>query len=371
MSLSLLSRDPRGMSLLHYHLSFHLHLVFPHLGFLDYRQFFSDSVRLFPFGQPYHTYPNGLRKLLTKRKRIRPFYVHRLAWRHVSHHSLDRHSSSAFTSNSSSSSSSADSLSYISSGSSLDSLSKSSLVHSLGCDALCQSYSGPSTRVASPRPSRKRFGSLTTLVPSSTPVLRLIAPALADLLPRKWFRDLYSSKASEEYDMGIGTIDVETIPDLGINDRVGAPTEDGIGMGVESTYGDALDLQGTIYDISHYRSEVLLDRITEFETTQRQLEAGPLMASEERANLTDRISIIGRENLRVQDLIHRDHDDTQRRLRRLESLVKRTMTNTHSGMTPTAIGEMMNRRMAKPIETIEANKNIRLGNGNDEGGKRK
>ncbi|GKG62581.1 hypothetical protein Tco_0634354, partial [Tanacetum coccineum] len=35
----------------------------------------------------------------------------------------------------------------------------------------------------------------------------------------------------------------------------------------ESTGGDALDLEGTLYDIAHYMSEVPLDRITEFETT--------------------------------------------------------------------------------------------------------
>ncbi|GKC16374.1 reverse transcriptase domain-containing protein [Tanacetum coccineum] len=44
------------------------------------------------------------------------------------------------------------------------------------------------------------------------------------------------------------------------------------------------------------------------------------------------------------------------------------MTNTHSGMTPAAIEEMINRRMTEALETREANRNIRLGNGNDEGG---
>ncbi|GKE26706.1 reverse transcriptase domain-containing protein [Tanacetum coccineum] len=43
------------------------------------------------------------------------------------------------------------------------------------------------------------------------------------------------------------------------------------------------------------------------------------------------------------------------------------MTNTHSGMTPAAIEEMINRRVTEALETREANRNIRLGNGNDEG----
>ncbi|GJX90146.1 hypothetical protein Tco_0343472 [Tanacetum coccineum] len=143
--------------------------------------------------------------------------------------------------------------------------------------------------------------------------------------------------------MKISTANAEVIADLGIGD--GVDTEDGIGMAVEiiasniredeeefeaeasargtmemvvdplvtggiseSTRGDAPDLEGTLYDIVHYMSEVPLDRITEFETAQRQLEAGQLMASEERDGLTDRIRRLGRENLRVQALLCIERD---------------------------------------------------------------
>ncbi|GKD93457.1 hypothetical protein Tco_1373294 [Tanacetum coccineum] len=44
------------------------------------------------------------------------------------------------------------------------------------------------------------------------------------------------------------------------------------------------------------------------------------------------------------------------------------MTNTRSGMTPAAIEEMINRRVTEALETHEANKNIGLGNDNDDGG---
>ncbi|GJX56863.1 putative reverse transcriptase domain-containing protein [Tanacetum coccineum] len=44
------------------------------------------------------------------------------------------------------------------------------------------------------------------------------------------------------------------------------------------------------------------------------------------------------------------------------------MTNTHSGMTPTAIKEMINRRVVEALEAREANRNLGLRNGNDEGG---
>ncbi|GJZ74065.1 hypothetical protein Tco_0638211 [Tanacetum coccineum] len=255
-------------------------------------------------------------------------------------------SSPDFTSGSSYSNSSLDSSSDISSDSSSDSLSDSSSVHLLG-----QSHSGPSTKAASPRlvdppvrtprcseafmrwrstplstlyppttsesspdsssersldssspsagPSRKRCRSPATLVPSSTPVSRSIAPALADLSPRNRFRDSYSSEVSGEEHIEISPADIETITDLGISEGVGAHVEDGIDLGVdvatsdtrkdeeefeaeasaggtmeiavdplatgdilELAGGDAHDLEDTLYDISHCMSEVPLDRIT-------------------------------------------------------------------------------------------------------------
>nr|GEX55556.1 reverse transcriptase domain-containing protein [Tanacetum cinerariifolium] len=163
-----------------------------------------------PFGRPYRTHPNGPRKLLTARKRVGPFPAHRLAWRRVSHRSSDRHSSPDFTSDSSSSSSSLESSSYISSELSPDSSSERSFDSSLP-------FAGP---------SRKRCRSPATLVPSSTPVSRSIAPALADLLPRKRFRDSYSFKVSGEEHMEMGIDDGEIVLDLGISKGVRAHTRD-------------------------------------------------------------------------------------------------------------------------------------------------
>nr|GEV03321.1 putative reverse transcriptase domain-containing protein [Tanacetum cinerariifolium] len=256
-----------------------------------------------------------------------------------------------FTSDSSSSSSSLDSLSDISLGSSLDSLSNSSSVHSFGYNASDQSHSRSSAPLStlyppmtsesslnssskrsldssshSSGPSRKRCRSPTTLVPSSTPVLGSIAPALADLPPRKRFRDSYSTDASkkEHIETGMGvkvaTSDIrEDEEEFEAETSTGGTIEitvDPLATGgiSESTGGDALDLNGTFYDIAHYMSE-----------------------------------------------IRKDRDDTWRRL-------KRTMTNTHSGITPAAIEEMINRRVAKALETREAKRNIRLGNGIDKSG---
>ncbi|GJU64023.1 hypothetical protein Tco_1245858 [Tanacetum coccineum] len=376
-----------------------------------------------PFGRPYRTHPNG----------------------------PHRHSSSDFTSDSSSSGSSLDSSSDTSLGSPLDSLSGTSSVHSSGSspprysEAFSRWRSAPLSTPYPPMasesfpessfersldssslyagPSRKRCRSPTTSVPSSTPVLRSIAPNHADLLPPcKSFRDSYSPKDSREEYMEIGTADVEAVADLRIGDGVGAHTEDGIGMGVdiaasdiredeeefeaeasargtmeiavdplvtggiyESTRGDVPDLEGTLYDIVHYMSEVPLDRITQFETAQRQLEAGQLMASGERAGLTDRIRKLGLENLKVQALcvsreigltvfvitwnflrrsfvrfvgimmmLRGDLGDWSRLLRGVwDFTLSLDMTITHSGMNPEAIEELIAQRVAEVLANYE------------------
>ncbi|GJZ51308.1 putative reverse transcriptase domain-containing protein [Tanacetum coccineum] len=167
------------------------------------------------------------------------------------------------------------------------------------------------------------------------------------LFERRLMRNL-EKFVEYQSDTKVFTMTMEILPEptsnklrnLGIGD--GAHTEDGIGMEVEiaasdiredeeefkaeldaggtmeiavdplvidgiseSTRGDVLDLEDTLYDIFHYMSEVPLDRITEFETAQRQLEASQLMASRERerAGLTDRIRRLGLENLKDMTII--------------------------------------------------------------------
>nr|GFB28748.1 hypothetical protein [Tanacetum cinerariifolium] len=145
-------------------------------------------------------------------------------------------------------------------------------VHSLDLDAPDQAHSGSSTRVVSPRlgypsvraprhseafhrwcaaplstcypptksesssrdsskrprhssshcvgPSRKRCRSLADSLPSSTPVMRSLAPTHTDLLPpHKRFRDSYSSESSMEEDTEIATTETEDGRELDIVDR--------------------------------------------------------------------------------------------------------------------------------------------------------
>nr|GEX20827.1 hypothetical protein [Tanacetum cinerariifolium] len=328
-----------------------------------------------PFDRPYRTHPNVPRKLLTARKRVGPFSARRLAWRRISHRSSNRHSSLDSTSDSSSPSSSSDL------GSSTDSLSDSSSFYSSRCDASGQSHSGASTRVASPRlvyPSvmtprcseafmRWRSAPLSTLYLPTTSESSLdsssqrsLDSSLSSVGPSQ-VHNSYSSEDSRKEHMEISTADAEVVTSLGIGDGVGAPTKDGSVGGMtkitedplvtggisESTGGDVPDLEGTLYDTAYYMSEVPLDKITKSKTAQRQLEAGQLIASGERAILTDRIRSLGWEKLRVRTLI---------------------MINTRFEMTPAVIEEMINRRVAEALENHEANRNIRLRNGNGESG---
>nr|GEZ90360.1 hypothetical protein [Tanacetum cinerariifolium] len=209
------------------------------------------SKKVIPFGRPYRTHPS---KQLTTRKRVGHFSARRLAWRCVSHRLSDRHSSLDFTSDSSLSGLSSDSSSDTSSGSPSDLLLDTSSAYSLGYDASGQTHSGPSTKVASSR-------SLTTSVPSSTLVLRSIAPTLADLLPpHKRFRDSYSLEDSREEHMEIG---------MGVEIAASDIREDEEEFEVEASAGSTMEIT-----VDPLVTVVPLDRITEFETAQIQLEAG-------------------------------------------------------------------------------------------------
>nr|GEV99726.1 retrotransposon Orf1 [Tanacetum cinerariifolium] len=124
------------------------------------------------------------------------------------------------------------------------------------------------------------------------------------------------------------------------------------------TRGDAPNLEATLYDIAHYMSKVPFDRITEFKTAQRQLDAGSLVASGERAGLADRVRSQGRENLRIR----MDLDDTQRRLRRLESLVERRLGFRHwvELLAKIATNSALSKQLLKD-DVTEDNMNERLG----------
>ncbi|GJX02310.1 hypothetical protein Tco_0186223 [Tanacetum coccineum] len=189
-----------------------------------------------------------------------------------------------------------------------------------------------------------------------------------------------SPTASVPSSTHVDTADAEAVADVGISEGVVAHPEDGVGIGFEidasdvreddeefETEASAADakeivvdplanfdsskssrrgipnLEDTIYDIVHYMLEVRIDRITKIEITQRHLETSQMVATGKPATLVERI-----RNLRLKYLnVHRDRDDTQRRLRR-------TMTIIRSGMTPEAIEELVNRRVEEALVAHEA-----------------
>nr|GEY68762.1 integrator complex subunit 11 [Tanacetum cinerariifolium] len=314
-----------------------------------------------PLGRPYCTRPNGPQRDMTVRKRVGPLPTRRLAWRRVSPCFLNHRPSSS------------------------SSPTDSSPLYSLGLDVPGQAHSGSSNRVVSPRlgyllsssgdsserplhssshsagPSRKRCRSPIDFVPSSAPVIGLLAPTRADLLPpHKRFRDSYSPETSMEEDIEIDTIETRDDRELDIVDRDDVrdhievdPMDDReefeasagdtvvlgidlrsvpmvdeeiiepVGGGSSSSSGTrdgtvrsiedmSVDLDGAIHDFYPYMSEVCVDRIVGIETTQRKLEANQMIVSGERAGMAESIRSLRSENLKVRALlcIERDRVDS-------------------------------------------------------------
>ncbi|GKD89807.1 hypothetical protein Tco_1365314, partial [Tanacetum coccineum] len=313
------------------------------------------------FGRPYCTHLNWPRMLLTMWKRVGPLLASRLACRHTSPCSSDHHSSS--------------------SSSSSDSLPCAAPLSTLYPSTTSESSSGDSSErplhSSSPSagPSHKRCRSPVDSVPSSTPVIGSLAPTRAELLPPcKRFRDSYSSKAIIEEDTEIDPIETEVDMELGIGD----------GDDVRSFEDMPIDLNDVVCDFYHQMSKVHIDRIAEIKTVQRRLEADQLMARRQRVSMIKRIDSLRLENLKVHAMldierdhvnslllhmclshdefrqVRRDRDDTRERLRR-------TMTNTRSGMTSATIEEMINQRVDAALEARRVNQDLKLENGNGNG----
>nr|GEZ03686.1 ribonuclease H-like domain-containing protein [Tanacetum cinerariifolium] len=155
----------------------------------------NKSHEAIPFGPPYHTHPNGPRKLLTARKRVGPFLARRLAWRH--------------------------------------SLPDSSSGHFSGCGASDQSHLAPSTRVTSPRLvyplvrtprcseafMRWRSAPLSILYPPTTSMSSLNSSSERS-------SEIHTHPRIVEEHIEIGTADAEAIADLaGVNAVQGKSTK--------------------------------------------------------------------------------------------------------------------------------------------------
>ncbi|GKE70441.1 hypothetical protein Tco_1528513, partial [Tanacetum coccineum] len=149
-------------------------------------------------------------------RRLRPLPACRLAWRCVSHHSSDRHSSP----NSSSSSVPSD-----------HSLSGHTPPDTTDVNSSTPQRFVHRSLAKTPRHSEafRHWRSPTASVPSPTHVSRSIAPTPVNLLPpSKRFRDSYSLEDSGEEHIEVDIADVEAIADVGISEGVVAHPEDGV-----------------------------------------------------------------------------------------------------------------------------------------------
>ncbi|GJU71350.1 reverse transcriptase domain-containing protein [Tanacetum coccineum] len=274
-----------------------------------------------PFGRPYRIHPNGPRKLLTARKRVRPLPARRLAWRRVSNHSSDRHSLLDSSSNSAPSDHSLSGHTPPNTTDANSSTPQRFVYRSLArtprhSEAFRRWRSAPLSTPYPPTTSESSLGSSSERsFDSSSPSSRL---------SRKRCRSHTASVPSPTYvssgkeHIEVDTADPEALADVGISEGVVAHPEDGVGMGFEiaasdvkendeefkaeasvvdtrkiavdplvindsseSSRGGIPDLEDTIYDIVYYMSKVRIDRITKIETTQRQLETKALAAHEE------------------------------------------------------------------------------------------
>ncbi|GJV26165.1 hypothetical protein Tco_1378860 [Tanacetum coccineum] len=324
---------------------------------------------------------------MTTRKRVRPLPARKITRRHVSPHSSGHHSPFASSS------------------------SDHSPIHSSGFDTPNQAHRFARRRVPrlvcppspfgdssserslhlsshSARPSRKRSRSPIDYVPSSLPVMGSLAPTRADLLPsRKRFRDSYSSKASMEEDIEVGTVEAGVGLELVVGGEIVIRDRDGIDPRDDRDDAEEYDTDtsagGTIkVGIDPMSAPLVVEeseepaggdsssssgtrdgsiRVVSNDATQRQLEDGQELASTQRLRMVERIKSLSLENLKVQALLRsvmRSGGDSGgwSHLHRgvLDFARSMTMTITRSGMTLEAIKELVTRRVEEALAAYEA-----------------
>nr|GEZ21325.1 hypothetical protein [Tanacetum cinerariifolium] len=367
-----------------------------------------------PFGRPYRTRPSRPRKLLTTRKIVGPLPACRLARRCVSPRSSDHHSSS---SSSSSSSEVVHSLGFVASDQAhsgpstrvvsprLDYPSvrapRRSEAFRRWCAAPLSTFYPPTTSESSSRdslerprhssslsvgPSRKRCRSPANSVPSSTLVTGSLSPSRDVLLPpRKRFRHSYSPETSMEEDIEINTTKTKDGRELAIVD--GDDVRDQVEIDprddreeFEASARDTVVLRIDLRSVPRVDEEIVKpvgedssSSSSTREGTVRSVEDMPVILDDAIRDFYHHMSEIVWTVFVSTCLVLRrsfdrfviDRDDLWRSLRR-------TMTNTRSGMTPTAIEDMINRHVTEALEAYEINRNLGLenlnGNSNDGNG---
>ncbi|GKF73362.1 hypothetical protein Tco_0219694 [Tanacetum coccineum] len=131
--------------------------------------------------------------------------------------------------------------------------------------------------------------------------------------------------------MDVDTADVEAVADVSISVGVVAYTEDGVGMRVEIDASDVreddeeFEAEASTADMGEIAIDPLAIMIV-LSLLEETVKTSQLVASGERASLVERIRSLRLEYLKEEfRQVHRDRDDTRRRLRRLKLFVERRL----------------------------------------------
>ncbi|GJU12304.1 putative reverse transcriptase domain-containing protein [Tanacetum coccineum] len=305
-----------------------------------------------------HDFPPSVQQIVPAppgvppRKRVRALPSGRLASRYPPDHSSLVHFSLD------------DSLPDSSSDSSSDYSLDSSSGHSLP-DSLFSSedfaFDTPATIYAGP--SRKRCMSLATSVPLATPIPGALSLVHADKLPpRKRIRDIGASimvvETAAALEVGIG---IEA--NVGVKVGIGMEREDEVKKEVESRDRGTIEI-GIDRIVEPVVPNDILVPVTE-EGSREYFQIGLDVVIQELYDHMVDIPHVGGDNMRLRGMLceERDRIDSLRRhmsytqegLRQIHI----TMPTTRSRMTPAAIKEMIERRVAEALEAYEANRNRR------------
>ncbi|GKB03162.1 reverse transcriptase domain-containing protein [Tanacetum coccineum] len=261
-----------------------------------------------------------------------------------------------------------------------------------------ESSAGDSFSESSARPSRKRCRSPTATVTSSIHSLRALVPYRVDLLlPRKRFRDSISPEDSVEED-----IDADVLADIEADAMaIKVAVDRDVEAGVDSCIGIKVDVEVDVKDEVEEEVEsndrgtmevgvdvvagidipdgmLMPDAVERLEQVEEETRS--LIAGGERSSLLEQVASLERSNVRLQGTLRMKRARADRfrrcmsfmdnelrqiprfcyydrmRFKRLETFA--IMTITHSGMTPEAIEELINQRVAKAA--YEANHAAKL-----------
>ncbi|GKE74290.1 hypothetical protein Tco_1536331, partial [Tanacetum coccineum] len=359
----------------------------------------------------------------TARKSVRPLPSHRLALRYTSHH-LDRFTSGSSLGHSSSdhSSSGHSILGYSLSGHTppdttiVDSSAPPRFVYPPLAKTLryseayrrwrsvplstmyppptSESSAGDSSSESSARPSRKRCRSPAATMTSSIHASRALVPSRDDLLPPcKRFRDSISPEDSVEEDIDADvSADIKadaTVFEVAVDRDVVAGVHAGFGMEVDVGVDVEDEVESSDRGTMKVRVDVvagidipdgmfmpdvvehLEQRIEDIEMGQRELEARSLIVGGERASLLEQVASLERSNARLRGtvmmesaradrLIVEPVDSSSISINQVPHYGLNIMTITRSGMTPEAIEELINQRVAEALASYEANHDAEL-----------